>query len=81
MASAELPPEATGSGLALLATITNVARFTASILFGAIWSVGGMRVATWTFVGMLAIACGLASVILAGARSAAASGRADEIAG
>ena len=81
MASAELPPEATGSGLALLATITNVARFTASILFGTIWSVGGMRVATWTFVGMLAIACGLASVILAGARSAAASGRADDIAG
>jgi predicted MFS family arabinose efflux permease len=81
MASAELPQSATGSGLALLATITNLARLTASILFGTIWSLWGVRAATWTYVLMLAVACGLASVILANARNVGAAREADGAAG
>ncbi len=38
MASAVLPPRLCGSGLAVLSTVTNVARLLASVVFGAIWT-------------------------------------------
>ena len=37
IASSALPADLRGSGLALLATVTNVGRLLASVLFGAVW--------------------------------------------
>jgi len=63
MAAAELPAAARGSGLAILATVTNVARLLASVVFGALWSATGMQRATWIYFGVL-IAAIVASFLL-----------------
>jgi len=41
MTAAVLPRSHSGSGLAVLATTTNVARLVASIAFGWLWTIGG----------------------------------------
>jgi MFS family permease len=70
MASAALPPRLCGSGLAVLSTVTNVARLFASVAFGAIWTWGGLNNAIVAFAGSLLIAILAASFAL---RPAAAS--------
>jgi MFS family permease len=55
MGSAALPSRLCGSGLALLATATNVARLLASVLFGALWQWTGLTHAVLLFgVGLVA---------------------------
>jgi MFS family permease len=64
IAAAELPSSVRGSGLAILATVTNVARLVASVVFGALWSTIGMRGATWIYFAVLIVAIGASSVLL-----------------
>lgn len=52
LASASLEEEVRGSGLAVLTTATNLARFVASVAFGALWTWAGLETAV--------IACGIA---------------------
>jgi MFS family permease len=56
MASDALPPALCGSGLAVLATVTNVARLLASVLFGALWMWAGLTSAILLFGGTLLLA-------------------------
>jgi MFS family permease len=63
MAAAELPVAARGGGLAILATVTNVARLLASVVFGALWSALDMQRATWIYLAVL-IAAIVASFLL-----------------
>ena len=54
MGSAILPAPLVGSGLALLATATNVARLLASVFFGVVWQLTGLTTAILVFgVGLL----------------------------
>ncbi len=55
MASAALPPRLCGSGLAVLSTVTNVARLLASVAFGAMWM--------WTSLNNAIVAFGVALVL------------------
>ena len=64
LASALLPAELRGSGLALLVTATSVARLLASILFGAIWTGVGVQVALAAFAAGLMAALSIAAVVL-----------------
>jgi len=64
MASAALPPRLCGSGLAVLATVTNVARLLASVAFGAIWMWTGLNNAIVAFAGALVIAIAIARLAL-----------------
>jgi predicted MFS family arabinose efflux permease len=50
MAAAVLPPSHTGSGLAVLATATNLARLTASVAFGFLWTRLSVNVATMSYL-------------------------------
>jgi MFS family permease len=52
LASASLEEEVRGSGLAVLTTATNLARFLASVTFGALW--------TWAGLATAVMACGIA---------------------
>ncbi|MGZ8414906.1 MAG: MFS transporter [Gemmatirosa sp.] len=52
LASASLEEKVRGSGLAVLTTATNLARFVASVAFGALWTWAGLETAV--------IACGIA---------------------
>ena len=64
MAAAELPVGAAGGGLALLATVTNVARLAASVLFGVLWSTVGMQGATRIYLAGLTLSILCASVVI-----------------
>lgn len=64
MASAALPPHLTASGLAVLASVTNVARLLASVLFGAIWTFAGLTNAIVVFAAGLVLAILAARVAL-----------------
>ncbi|NUR55979.1 MAG: MFS transporter, partial [Acidobacteria bacterium] len=68
MAAAVLPKKAAGSGLSYLATVTNVARLFASILFGLLWERIGIRPATSVFLVGLVVAIAAAAVVLPRAR-------------
>ena len=61
IAASWLPRDLCGSGLALLATGTNLGRLVSSLLFGVLWNSAGRATATLTF----AVALGL-SVLVAG---------------
>jgi MFS family permease len=63
-ASASLPAAATGSGLAALATITNIARLLASALFGAVWTGFGIRGAIWAYCAILMLLLPVAALAL-----------------
>ena len=69
MTAARLSPTRTGSGLAMLATTINLARFASSILFGAVWTWAGSAMATAGYLVLLAVALGIASFALPGERS------------
>lgn len=64
LAAAELPAAARGSGLAILATVTNVARLLASVGFGALWSGLGMERATGLYLGGLVAAIAASGLLL-----------------
>jgi MFS family permease len=62
-ASAALPAHLTGSGLALIATLTNMARLLGSILFGAAWQWLGLTNAVLLFAGGLVVAVMMAAIV------------------
>jgi MFS family permease len=64
LASSTLAQDCRGSGLALLATVTNVGRLLASVLFGAVWTWFGLTNAIVLFGAALAVAIGMASPAL-----------------
>jgi len=64
LGSTALPATLRGSGLALLATATSVARLLSSVLFGAVWTVGGLQTAIALFAAGLAGAILVAIVVL-----------------
>ncbi len=64
MASALLPAEARATGLSLLVTVTSLARLVASIAFGALWMVIGVRAAVAVFGIALVLAVAFAGIIL-----------------
>ena len=70
MGSALAAPEVRGSGLAALATVTNVARLGASVAFGGLWTAFGLTAALAVFgVGLVASLAAAAPLL---ARRAAA---------
>lgn len=64
IAAAELPSSVRGTGLALLATVSNAARLVTSIVFGALWGAIGLRAATWVYFATLIVAIAASSVLL-----------------
>lgn len=64
MASAILPPEVRGTGLATLVTATSVGRLLASVLFGAIWTAFGYETAVTAFAVILVVALAAATPVL-----------------
>src|SRR5688500_4463991 len=68
LASAVLPADLRTSGLALLTTATGLARLLASVLFGALWTWGGVQSAIILYLGALAVAILLTIVVLARTR-------------
>jgi len=68
LASAMLPADVRGTGLALLTTMTSLGRLAASIAFGAVWAGYGSTAALTGFVVALVAATGLAAAVLAGSR-------------
>jgi MFS family permease len=71
MAAAALPSKHSGSGLAVLATATNLSRFTASVLFGWLWMTLGVSTATLAGLAGLVAAIVCAAVVLRRAAHAA----------
>jgi MFS family permease len=71
MAAAVLPASASGTGLSLLATATNVSRVIASMLFGLLWTRAGIAAATAWYLVALAVAILVAGVVLVRAERAA----------
>ena len=68
LASAMLPADVRGTGLALLTTMTSLGRLAASIAFGAVWAGYGSTAALTGFVLALVAATCLAAAALAGSR-------------
>jgi MFS family permease len=64
LASALLPVEARASGLSTLVTATSLARLVASLAFGALWALIGVRGAVTVFAVALAIAAIFATALL-----------------
>jgi MFS family permease len=64
LGSTLVPEEVRGSGLALVGTVTNIARLIASIAFGALWTVWGIHTAIACFGVALVAATALAAVLL-----------------
>ena len=64
MASAILPPEVRGTGLATLVTATSIGRLLASVLFGALWTAFGYEAAVTAFVVLLVVALASATPVL-----------------
>jgi MFS family permease len=64
MAGALLPEELRASGMGLLTAIVAVARLVGAVLFGALWTLGGVDVAVIAFAAILAISivCAIAVV-------------------
>jgi MFS family permease len=71
LGSAVVPAEVRGSGLALLRTVTSLARLVASVLFGALWTLWGIDIALVCFGAGLLAAMALAAVTLVGSRTQA----------
>jgi MFS family permease len=69
LASALVPDELQGSGLALLGTAVSTSRLLGSILFGALWTLAGTGVALGVFAAGLTLALIGSAVILRKARA------------
>jgi MFS family permease len=61
IASAVLPDRLRASGLALLVTATSIAKLGSSVVFGLVWTLGGLETAAAAFVGALVAALALAT--------------------
>jgi intracellular septation protein A len=68
MAAAVLPQQHSGSGLAVLATASNLSRLGASIIFGVLWSFAGIGQATLLYLLALVVAIAAAFAILSRAQ-------------
>jgi MFS family permease len=66
LGSSLLPPAARASGLSVLSTAISVARLVASVLFGAIWTVGGIELAVMTYAVAIVAAVVLGALALRG---------------
>jgi MFS family permease len=66
LGSSLLPPAARASGLSVLSTAISVARLVASVLFGAIWTVGGIELAVMTYAVAIVAAVVLGGLALRG---------------
>jgi MFS family permease len=64
LGSAVVPEEVRGSGLALLRTVTSIARLVASLAFGALWTIWGIETAIACFGAGLLVAAAVAAVVL-----------------
>jgi MFS family permease len=64
LASQVLPADLRATGLALLVTVTSIARLVASVLFGAAWTVAGVDAAVVIFGIALAVAMVAAAAVL-----------------
>jgi MFS family permease len=64
LGSAVVPEEVRGSGLALLRTVTSIARLVASLAFGALWTIWGIETAIACFAAGLLVAAAVAAVVL-----------------
>jgi MFS family permease len=64
MAAAALPTSHSGSGLAVLATASDLSRLAASVLYGLLWSCAGITQATGCYLLTLAVAITTASFLL-----------------
>ena len=73
MASAILPPEVRGTGLATLVTATSIGRLLASVLFGALWTAFGYETAVTAFAVILVVALAAATPVLIGMQRQGAS--------
>jgi hypothetical protein len=63
LGSSLLPAGLRGSGLALLATGTSLARLCGSITFGALWTFGGLSTAITVFAAALAVSTAAAALV------------------
>jgi MFS family permease len=70
MASSVLAPDLRTSGLALLNTVTSVARLISSILFGWLWSSVAMKAPVWAFLFGLVVSMVISVLILRDRKSA-----------
>ena len=68
MAASVLPRQHSGSGLAVLATASNLARLAASVVFGSLWSSVGIGQATVLYLLALTNAIAAAFLILSRAQ-------------
>jgi MFS family permease len=73
LGSTVIPEEVRGSGLALVGTVTNIARLIASVAFGALWTLWGIHAAIACFGAALVAATALAAVLLVRSREPAHS--------
>jgi MFS family permease len=65
LGSSIVPAEVCGSGLALLGTTTSLARFVASLAFGALWTLWGIETTIACFAVALLVAAALATLLFA----------------
>jgi MFS family permease len=73
LGSSIIDGEVRGSGLALIGTVTNVARLLASVFFGSLWAALGFQTAIACFGGALVVAAVVAAVVLVRTREPAAA--------
>jgi MFS family permease len=69
LASATLEPEVRGSGLAVVTTATNAARFLASVGFGALWTFAGLNTAILVCGAALTVALLATALVLVRTRA------------
>jgi MFS family permease len=73
LGSTVIPEEVRGSGLALVGTVTNIARLLASVAFGALWTITSLHTAIACFAVALLAATALAAVLFVRTREPAHS--------
>ncbi len=71
LGSSIVPDEVRGSGLALVGTVTNIARLIASVLFGSLWALMSFQAAIACFAAALVVAAAVAVVVLVRTREPA----------
>jgi MFS family permease len=72
-ASTALPEQQRGGGLGLLLAATTLAKLVAAVVFGLLWTTLGLEVAALAFGAGLAIAAGVAALVLARGKERIAS--------
>ena len=75
LASARLPEDLRTSGMALLMSVSNLARLGASILFGWLWTWRGVEFAVGAFGSALVVATALTAVLLRSGKAGSSNDR------